>query len=148
MDTETREKVIVGAVIAVPILITVAVLAVLVAWPSYPVQYMTVACDGLRDAHASIAEADRAGVEKGERAMSALDPAGDGEGEGDEVDQADLQKGWAAQGALRRILTRWDETPGPDAVSESDQPFIDRGLETCERFDYAWYSPYQVIASP
>jgi hypothetical protein len=100
---------------------------------------MTTACDGLRSANASIAASDENGVSEGWGEMGALDPAGD---EGT-VDQSALQKGWAAEEAVRSTLRRWDQSPGPDAVEKSDRVIIDRGLEVCEDFDYSWYSPYQ-----
>lgn len=146
LSTEAKEFAVVGAVIVTPILLAAVFIAYILGTPSGSMRYMTAACDGLRGADSAIAESDRDGVSEGWSEMTALDPAGDGDG--DEVGQADLQKGWAAYGAVQRTLSRWDQAPGPDAVAESDQPLIDRGLETCERFDYEWYSPYQVFASP
>ena len=103
---------------------------------------MTSACNGLRDADASINSADRSGVSEGWNSMAALDPASEQE----DADQTAVQRGWAASGALQRTLNRWDE--GADSVAPEDQPLIDRALETCEPYDYPWYSPYQVVASP
>lgn len=129
------------AVAAIPVVTTVVAVYLVLSWPSNFEKWMTSACNGLRDANASISSADRSGVSEGLNNMSTLDPAG----EQRDADQASLQRGWAAHDALQRTLNRWDESSG--SVAPEDQPLIDRALETCEPYDYPWYSPYQVIAS-
>jgi hypothetical protein len=129
------------AVAAIPVVTTVIAVYLVLSLPSNFEQYMTSACNGLRDANGSISSADRSGVEEGWSTMGALDPAG----EQRDADQTAVQRGWAAYGALHRALNRWDESSG--SVAPEDQPLIDRALETCEPYDYPWYSPYQVIAS-
>ncbi len=129
-------------VAAIPVITTVIAVYFFLSWPSNFEQYMTSACNGLRDADASINSADRSGVSEGWNSMAALDPASEQE----DADQTAVQRGWAASGALQRTLNRWDE--GADSVAPEDQPLIDRALETCEPYDYPWYSPYQVVASP
>ena len=59
---------------------------------------------------------------------------------------AAVQRGWAASEALHRTLNRWDESSG--SVAPKDLPLIGQALAPCEAYDYPWYSPYQLVASP
>lgn len=132
------------AVAAVPLIIVALAIGVVVYWPSNFERWMTSACDGARDADAAITDVDKNAVADGEGEMTALVPAEEQE----DADRADLQKVSAGWSAVRRSLKRWDEAPGPASVTPSDQTLIDRAVETCTAYDYAWYSPYQVIAAP
>jgi hypothetical protein len=132
------------AVAAVPVITVVLAVGVVVHWPSDFEQYMTSACNGMREADAAISSSDRDGVVAGEGEMTALVPAEEQE----DAERADLQKVWAGWSAVRDSLERWDQEPGPASAAPSDQPLIDRAVDTCTAYDYSWYSPYRVIAEP
>jgi hypothetical protein len=120
--------------------VTVAFIVVLFAtWQSPSEAYTEDACDGLRAAVQGIADGDRAAVSDGERAMSALDPAG----EDPEANQADLQKLWAASGALARVLKGWDASD--QTPTGADLRLITTGVDVCRTHDSPWFAPQRLL---
>lgn len=130
----------------VPLLIplTMVLLTVLAVatWQSESERYTEQACDGLRAAVEGLANQDRAAVVAGARSMGALDPAS----EDPDANQSDLQKLWAASGALTRLANRWDEgVAAPQA--EADRRLVTTGVEVCRAYDGPWFAPYRLLGT-